>query len=839
MLSFKKLLKLDRPKERDKLPQESKALEEKILNREPGLGLKSDERDITEKRTIDKGADKLNVLNDGAVNTVTSPIDPSTRLEDYLINIPELKSASTIFSSKDASNLADETSEKARLGTLSNENERKNATGADFDQNELRDYVIQRDSGVKNIGAYSADVGTKETSSAESKSMSHAYSKSELMHHSDSRLEVVPELDVVGQAEIDTNIGVSNLANSVNATYSNEGLPIESSTSNLKSVSSATNIRPSTSADITNIPVPINPQLSASSLKQTASASNLHGVTTSKSGTPISSASKSLNQPTPTKSSDKTQKPEPMKSRSSEDIPKSTSPRLFGFSLRKLSGEQSKSPTSQLTPTTSNPSEKKKPEKSSWFKSKHDTESSETESVTRSRSASDRSRKITIEKNERAKSAPRSKTDKKVEDSVTSIKTKSSAAPAVEKPRFKMLENGKHEHHLKAIKGEEKLSHLLKDFLGGQKVRDEAISATPPSKKSDSSPNIFGGLAKIYHKKDEVRDTSVLENVPSDLGDITTDTRSFAEKYGRCQEVAGRGSYGVVRISHKKIVDADDTSHITEKLFAVKEFKKKDHEVEANYIKRTSSEYVISSSLKAVNIIDTLDLLKDKNDVYCVVMDYCSGGDLYTLILSAGKLEYAEADCFFKQLIHGITYMHSMGIAHRDLKPENLVITQDGVLKITDFGNSECFKVAWDPEIQLSSGICGSAPYIAPEEFTQKRFDPQAVDIWSCGIIYMAMRTGRQLWKVADPTKDELFQEYLEQRIQETGFDPIEQLKRARCRNVIYSVLNPKPERRITGKQILSSEWGREIKVCDAGEGHVIAPPPENKIEEEEEEGSN
>lgn len=105
--------------------------------------------------------------------------------------------------------------------------------------------------------------------------------------------------------------------------------------------------------------------------------------------------------------------------------------------------------------------------------------------------------------------------------------------------------------------------------------------------------------------------------------------------------------------------------------------------------------------------------------------------------------------------------MHDMGVAHRDLKPENLLLTQNGVLKITDFGNSECFKMAWEEEVQFSEGICGSSPYIAPEEFTQELFDPRCVDIWACGVIYMAMRTGRQLWKLADPTKDEFLKSIL------------------------------------------------------------------------------
>lgn len=390
---------------------------------------------------------------------------------------------------------------------------------------------------------------------------------------------------------------------------------------------------------------------------------------------------------------------------------------------------------------------------------------------------------------------------------------------AVQKPRFKMFEDGSHEHNLRAAKRQEKLTNMLKDLLGAKKLRDGAKSAVPnillpnggDKNQPDKPPTLFAGLVS------QVKNNTSPYHTSGELLDPMSqqDSRSFVEKYGRCLEVIGRGSFGVVRISHKK----DGNTH-EEVLYAVKEFKRRPSESEKEYSRRLTSEFCISSSLKNINIIGTLDLLKDAKGDYCEVMEFCSGGDLYTLIITAGKLEYAEADCFFKQLIRGVNYMHAMGVAHRDLKPENLLLTQQGVLKITDFGNGECFKMAWESEIHLSEGVCGSSPYIAPEEFTQEEFDPRCVDIWSCGVIYMAMRTGRQLWQLADSTKDEFFEEYLAKRKDASGYEPIESLKRARCRNVIYSILDPIPERRINGKQILNSEWGREIKVCSAGEGH-------------------
>lgn len=387
----------------------------------------------------------------------------------------------------------------------------------------------------------------------------------------------------------------------------------------------------------------------------------------------------------------------------------------------------------------------------------------------------------------------------------------------VAKLRFKMFEDGSHEHNLRAAKRQEKLSNMLKDLLGAKRLRDEAKSAVPnillPA--LDKPPTLFAGLVSKVKNN-----TSPYHGSEGELLDpLNQDCRSFVEKYGRCQEVIGRGAFGVVRICLKKL-DAPASEAV---LYAVKEFRRKANESEKKYLRRLTSEFCILSSLKHTNIIDTLDLLKDAKGDYCEVMEFCPGGDLYTLIIAAGKLEYAEADCFFKQLIRGVNYMHNMGVAHRDLKPENVLLTQQGVLKITDFGNGECFKMAWETEIQLSEGVCGSSPYIAPEEFTKHEFDPRCVDLWACGVIYMAMRTGRQLWKLADPTKDEFFQEYLTKRKDATGYEPIELLKRARCRNVIYSILDPIPERRITGKQILNSEWGREIKVCAAADRDHVA----------------
>jgi protein-serine/threonine kinase len=247
---------------------------------------------------------------------------------------------------------------------------------------------------------------------------------------------------------------------------------------------------------------------------------------------------------------------------------------------------------------------------------------------------------------------------------------------------------------------------------------------------------------------------------------------TLPEKYGKLHKVVGHGAFSVVRVSHKKMEDGVD-----EKLFAVKEFRTQSGETVKRYRKRLTAEFSISSALRHSKVVRTIDLLMDAKGKYYEIMEFCAGGDLYRLVHSTGKLEVQEADCFFKQMMCGVEYIHEMGVAHCDLKPENLLLTSNGELKIGDFGNAHCFRMAWENDVHMASNRCGSSPYIAPEEYTDKEFDARAVDIWACGIIYMAMRTGCFLWGVAKD-EDETYAQYLENRRDEEGYGPIESLPR-------------------------------------------------------------
>ena len=330
------------------------------------------------------------------------------------------------------------------------------------------------------------------------------------------------------------------------------------------------------------------------------------------------------------------------------------------------------------------------------------------------------------------------------------------AAAAAAPKRFWIDESNEHHHYLRSAKRQEKLSDMFRDFLTGKKREHH-----------EEQP-----LSLMSNWVDQIK--SEKHRLASDQKGGPNNTVTLVQKYGKCQEVVGRGAFGIVRIAHK--TDPTDSKH--EQLYAVKEFRRRPQEDQKKYSKRLNSEFCISSSLRHPNVIHTLDLLADAKGDYCEVMEFCAGGDLYSLVLAAGKLEVAEADCYFLQLMRGVEYIHEMGVAHRDLKPENLLLTTHGAIKITDFGNGECFRMAWETEAHMTAGLCGSAPYIAPEEYIEREFDPRPLDVWACGVIYMAMRTGRHLWRVAKKDEDEFYEAYIRGRKSEEGYTPIETLHR-------------------------------------------------------------
>lgn len=243
---------------------------------------------------------------------------------------------------------------------------------------------------------------------------------------------------------------------------------------------------------------------------------------------------------------------------------------------------------------------------------------------------------------------------------------------------------------------------------------------------------------------------------------------NLIEKYGTCKQIIGTGGLSTVWVAHS------NPTATTRKSFAVKGFRRSSGGDEVDFQTRLRDEHLLLSSIKHINIVQSYDLVKNGRGSLFTILEFCEGGDLHSLINQRSKLSVIEANCFMVQMMRGVDFLHKNGIAHRDLKPENMMLTKSGVVKIADFGESERFRIA-DIDLAMVGGLCGSSPYIAPEVYTLPHYSARGADVWSMGIIYMAMRLGRYMWFTAEMT-DSRYVRYVDQRKTEEGYPHIENI---------------------------------------------------------------
>ena len=136
--------------------------------------------------------------------------------------------------------------------------------------------------------------------------------------------------------------------------------------------------------------------------------------------------------------------------------------------------------------------------------------------------------------------------------------------------------------------------------------------------------------------------------------------------------------------------------------FAVKQFRERHTwESEKDYSKKVTAEFCIGSTLHHGNIIETMDIIQEKDRWY-EVMEYAPY-DLFAIVMT-GKMSREEIACSFLQIVNGVHYLHSMGLAHRDLKLDNVVVNEYGIMKLIDFGSATVFRYPFENDLVLASG---------------------------------------------------------------------------------------------------------------------------------------
>lgn len=215
-------------------------------------------------------------------------------------------------------------------------------------------------------------------------------------------------------------------------------------------------------------------------------------------------------------------------------------------------------------------------------------------------------------------------------------------------------------------------------------------------------------------------------------------------------------------------------------------------------------EVLIHKTLNHENIIKYYSSFQQLDKFY-ILLEYASGGELFDRIEPDLGMEVELAHKYFCQLINGVEYLHSKGIVHRDIKPENLLLNDLDQIKIADFGLATLFQYRGNERLLTSP--CGTAPYVAPEVLVKNEYKAQPTDVWSSGIVLVAMLAGELPWdKPSSECED--FVLWVNNNYQRSPWCKIENTALSLIRNI----LDYDPAKRFSIKQIKSSTWFRVAK---------------------------
>ena len=167
-----------------------------------------------------------------------------------------------------------------------------------------------------------------------------------------------------------------------------------------------------------------------------------------------------------------------------------------------------------------------------------------------------------------------------------------------------------------------------------------------------------------------------------------------------------------------------------------------DLSTDEKFIRRFQREAYAASALSHPNIVEMYDVGED-NGTYFIVMEYIEGRTLKQLLKKRGSLTSPEVVDIMLQLTDGIAHAHDMYIIHRDLKPQNIMISDDGKIKITDFGIAMAMN---STQVTQTNSVMGSVHYLPPEQASGKGSTIKS-DIYSMGIMLFELLTGKLPFK--------------------------------------------------------------------------------------------
>ncbi len=241
------------------------------------------------------------------------------------------------------------------------------------------------------------------------------------------------------------------------------------------------------------------------------------------------------------------------------------------------------------------------------------------------------------------------------------------------------------------------------------------------------------------------------------------------------------------------------------------------------FVRRFQREALSASSLNHPNIVEVYDVGED-NGEYFIVMEYIEGQHLKQILKKRGHLTVAEVIDIMLQITEGIAEAHDSYIIHRDIKPQNIMILDNGVVKITDFGIATALNSA---QLTQTNSVMGTVYYLPPEQANGKGATIRS-DVYSMGILMYELLCGKLPFRGDNAV--EIALKHLKEEIPSIK-EELPNLLQS-IENVIIKATAKNPKNRYTDAREMHEDLKTVLDESRKNEPKYVYPYPEKDAED-------
>ena len=261
-------------------------------------------------------------------------------------------------------------------------------------------------------------------------------------------------------------------------------------------------------------------------------------------------------------------------------------------------------------------------------------------------------------------------------------------------------------------------------------------------------------------------------------------------------KIIGSGAYGQVYLG---------LNTITKKYYAIKHMDKKNIYNLLHSLTGIQEEIEIQSRIDHPNIVKLL-YVKETDISYDLIMEYAPRGNLFHFIRKNKGLNENKSFSLFIQVVNAINFLHENDLIHRDIKPENILIFDNNIVKLCDFG--WCVKLNG----QQRGTFCGTTEYMSPELVNRSGYGKE-IDVWSLGVLLYEMIHAYSPFKPTKPNFDE--KDIMENIINHNLIFRKEVSEE--CKKLIYGLLDPNINYRYKVEDIYNTEFVKKYEIIQYG----------------------